>query len=234
VAEHLGTWRNALGSNRTAEVRSSILLGSTKLQALPKSRHASLRVFAAVASRDRRIVMRRAVPDAEGISCESFFTTNDAGHEHGSPIRRPIMEAHGGRITADNAGAGGGARFPFTLPAASYRLSPTRANRHFRDSNHSGGNMNFTGPAIASVFLTFWLLAAPAIADTRLPQSAVPANSGVVLAAEKCMPCQRKCRVCFAAGKSTFPSVEACIRDCNQRGNPSVDATCGVRKGCAG
>jgi len=36
----------------------------------------------------------------------------------GLPICRSIIEAHGGRIAADNDSAHGGARFYFTLPAA--------------------------------------------------------------------------------------------------------------------
>ena len=30
--------------------------------------------------------------------------------------------------------------------------------------------------------------------------------------AQQCMPCMTKCSICFNAGKSTFPSVEACGR----------------------
>lgn len=49
---------------------------------------------------------------------ESFFTTKEGGMGMGLPICRSIIEAHGGRITADNDGVEGGARFSFTLPAA--------------------------------------------------------------------------------------------------------------------
>jgi len=38
----------------------------------------------------------------------------------GLPICRSIIEAHGGRIAADNESAHGGARVYFTLPAADY------------------------------------------------------------------------------------------------------------------
>jgi hypothetical protein len=51
-------------------------------------------------------------------------------------------------------------------------------------------------------------------------------------AAQRCMPCQSKCSICFNAGKSTFPSIAACEANCNANGNPSVLATCGVRAVC--
>ena len=53
---------------------------------------------------------------------EQFFTTKDDGLGMGLSIVRTIIEAHGGKIDADNA-EGGGARFFFTLPTTKENLS---------------------------------------------------------------------------------------------------------------
>lgn len=96
----------------------------------------SMQAMVEARSMARRIVIRTAVPDAGIVSCsvedsgpgisgehqgrlfESFFTTKADGMGMGLPICRSIIEAHGGRLTADNDGAEGGASFRFTLPAA--------------------------------------------------------------------------------------------------------------------
>lgn len=45
-----------------------------------------------------------------------FFTTKSSGMGMGLPLSRTIIEAHGGRLWAENNSTGQGARFRFTLP----------------------------------------------------------------------------------------------------------------------
>ncbi|GGI23664.1 hypothetical protein GCM10010987_25530 [Bradyrhizobium guangdongense] len=49
---------------------------------------------------------------------DSFFTTKETGMGLGLPIAQSIVEAHYGRIQADNESSLGGARFVFELPAS--------------------------------------------------------------------------------------------------------------------
>ncbi len=54
--------------------------------------------------------------ETQGQVFEQFFTTKEEGLGMGLAIVRSIIEAHGGKIAAENM-ADGGARFCFTLPA---------------------------------------------------------------------------------------------------------------------
>jgi signal transduction histidine kinase len=82
----------------------------------------------------RNISIRTLLSDPETVCCivedsgpgidpthlprlfDTFFTTKQTGMGMGLPISQSIIEAHGGRIIADNNSTLGGARFSFALP----------------------------------------------------------------------------------------------------------------------
>jgi signal transduction histidine kinase len=47
---------------------------------------------------------------------DSFYTTKESGMGLGLPVSRSIIEAHHGKLRADNNSSLGGARVSFTLP----------------------------------------------------------------------------------------------------------------------
>ena len=82
------------------------------------------RVSVAVACNGARTVEVAVSDSGTGIPAETlaqifnpFFTTKPTGMGMGLAISRTIIEAHGGRIWAENR-HGGGAAFRFTLPIA--------------------------------------------------------------------------------------------------------------------
>jgi two-component system sensor kinase FixL len=54
---------------------------------------------------------------------DPFYTTKSGGLGMGLPISRTIIEAHGGRLWAEQAAAGNGLTFRFTLSEAQAAVS---------------------------------------------------------------------------------------------------------------
>jgi PAS domain S-box-containing protein len=97
----------------------------------------AMQAMAEAESAKRNLTIRTGAPDPVRLRCsvedsgpgiepshetrlfESFFSTKDGGMGMGLRICRSVIEAHGGRIEADNGSSHGGARFSFTLPVAS-------------------------------------------------------------------------------------------------------------------
>ncbi|QBR03738.1 AAA family ATPase [Paraburkholderia pallida] len=96
----------------------------------------AMQAMADAGSSNRRITIRTTASVAATICCsvedsgpgiadkylkqifDSFFTTKEGGMGMGLPISHSIIEAHGGRIAADNNSSHGGARVYFCLPYA--------------------------------------------------------------------------------------------------------------------
>jgi PAS domain S-box-containing protein len=99
-------------------------LAVNAVQAISTS--ASMRREVRVKTTEEGALVRCSVEDSgPGIPAESvdrifqsFVTTKDNGMGMGLPISRSIIEAHEGRLIADNDSSLGGARFSFVLPLA--------------------------------------------------------------------------------------------------------------------
>ena len=87
----------------------------------------------------------------------------------------------------------------------------------------------------AFVFLTIPL--GSAAAAGRYPMSPIP--QAVTTTKTGCIPCKAKCMKCVPPkGRGIFESRDACLADCDKRGNKLLNTTCGItgaasRAGCS-
>ncbi|OKO76052.1 ATPase [Bradyrhizobium sp. AS23.2] len=115
--------------DRTLLHQVIVNLAVNAMQAMARRSEAERRITVRTTSLDG-VALRCSVEDSgPGIEpdhmsrvFDSFFTTKESGMGMGLSICRSIIEAHGGRIEADNGSIHGGARFSFSLPAASTML----------------------------------------------------------------------------------------------------------------
>jgi signal transduction histidine kinase len=107
-----------------------INLALNGMEAMAETPSGRRRLSIATRNGNGRVVVRvsdtgRGIPaDHESKLFESFFTTKRHGLGLGLSICRSIVDAHGGRIGAQNNG-GGGATFEFELPALKGNATPS-------------------------------------------------------------------------------------------------------------
>jgi PAS domain S-box-containing protein len=135
--QHEVEWRGITVSHLFSSTAPYVLADRTLLhQLIVNLAVNAMQAMAKVGAADRRITVRTLAGDDTTVRCsvedsgpgiepdhlprlfDTFFTTKEGGMGMGLSICRSIIEAHGGRIEADNGGLHGGARFSFMLPAA--------------------------------------------------------------------------------------------------------------------
>jgi predicted ATPase/signal transduction histidine kinase/GAF domain-containing protein len=116
----------AVFGDRTQLQQVIVNLVVNAVQALTMSEAASKSIAIRTLQIDAETVCCIVEDDGPGVDAEhlphlfdNFFTTKETGMGLGLPIAQSIIEAHNGRIRADNESALGGARFVFELPANS-------------------------------------------------------------------------------------------------------------------
>jgi len=109
--------------DRTQLQQVIVNLAMNAVQALTKSDAAGKSIAIRTQQIDEETVCCIVEDSGPGIDAEylprlfdSFFTTKETGMGLGLPIAQSIIEAHSGRVRADNNSALGGARFVFQLP----------------------------------------------------------------------------------------------------------------------
>ncbi len=125
IAHHPAPAAPQVLGDRTQLQQVIVNLAVNSVQAMTGAERGARKIIIRTTLAETRIVRCSVEDSGPGIGSDhlarmfqSFFTTKEGGMGMGLPICRSIIEAHGGRITADNDSVEGGARFSFTLPAA--------------------------------------------------------------------------------------------------------------------